>query len=199
MLWRPYGGGARVMFDYVMVLVSVVIGLAMTHLMQGVVDIIQNPARMKPWWVHLCWVLLMLFTSVFFWWFEYQYHTVQQWTFGLYLLLLVYAFNVYVAAALLFPFDQGEFTSYEDYFIAKRRWFLSLFIIAQILDVIDTAMKGASHLEDFGVTYLVAEAVFVALAAIGIWTENRKYHAFLVLTVLAYWFYWAFAYLNTVG
>ena len=34
------------MFDYVMVLVSIIVGLAMTHLMQGVVDIIQNPERM---------------------------------------------------------------------------------------------------------------------------------------------------------
>jgi hypothetical protein len=187
------------MFDYVMVLVSIIVGLAMTHLMQGVVDVIQNPQRMKPWWVHLLWVALMLFTAVFFWWFEYQYHTVQQWTFGLYLLILIYAFNLYVAAALLFPFDQGDFTSYEDYFFAKRTWFLGLFIIAQVLDVIDTAMKGARHFSDFGATYLIAEGFFVALALVGIKTANRTYHAILALMVVAYWIYWAFAYLNTVA
>jgi hypothetical protein len=187
------------MFDYVMVLVSIIIGLAMTHLMQGVVDVIQNPEKMKPWWVHLLWVGLMLFTAVFFWWFEFQYHTVQQWTFGLYLLILVYAFNVYVAAALLFPFDPGEFTSYEDYFFAKRGWFLAMFILAQVLDVIDTAMKGARHFEDFGATYLIAEGLFVALAAVGIKTANRTYHAILALLVVAYWIYWAFAYLNTLA
>jgi hypothetical protein len=187
------------MFDYVMVLVSIIVGLAMTHLMQGVVDVIQNPQRMKPWWVHLLWVALMLFSAVFFWWFEYQYHAVQQWTFGLYLLILIYAFNLYLAAALLFPFDQGDFTSYEDYFIARRAWFLGLFILAQVLDVIDTAMKGARHLSDFGATYLIAEGFFVALAVVGIKTANRTYHAILVLMVLAYWIYWAFAYLNTLA
>ena len=140
----------------------------------------------------------MLFSAVFFWWFEYQYHNVQQWTFGLYLLLLIYAFTLYLGAALLFPFDPGEFTSYEDYFFAKRAWFLGLFILAQVLDIIDTAMKGARHFSDFGATYLIAEGFFVTLALGGIKTNNRTYHAVFVVMVVAYWLYWAFAYLNTV-
>jgi hypothetical protein len=74
-----------------------------------------------------------------------------------------------------------------------------LFILAQILDIIDTAMKGARHFSDFGATYLVAEGLFVALALGGIKTTNRTYHAILVLMVVGYWIYWAFAYLNTVA
>jgi hypothetical protein len=167
--------------------------------MQGVVDIIQNPQKLKPWWVHLAWVFLILFSSVFFWWFEYRYHSVEQWTFGLYLFILGYAFNTYVAAALLIPFDPGDYTSYEEYFLEKRRWFLGSFILAQVLDIIDTALKGARYLEDFGLSYLIAEAYFVALAAIGIKTTNRAYHGLLVFQVIAYWIYWAFRYLNTVA
>ena len=33
------------MFEYVIVLISIVIGLALTHLMQGIAGLIQNPER----------------------------------------------------------------------------------------------------------------------------------------------------------
>ncbi len=35
------------MFDYVMVLASIVIGLALTHLMQGVAGLIQQPSKVR--------------------------------------------------------------------------------------------------------------------------------------------------------
>lgn len=44
------------MFEYVIVLTGVVIGLALTHLMQGVAKIIEHPGRVRIWWVHLGWV-----------------------------------------------------------------------------------------------------------------------------------------------
>ena len=43
-------------FDYVMTLAAVVIGLALTHLMQGVGRILEDPRGAKIWWVHLLWV-----------------------------------------------------------------------------------------------------------------------------------------------
>ena len=42
------------MFDYVMILASIVIGLALTHLMQGIVTLVTSKVRV--WWVHLVWV-----------------------------------------------------------------------------------------------------------------------------------------------
>ena len=52
-------------FNYVMVLASVIIGLGLAHLLQGVAGIVQHPDREKIYWVHLVWVaatfLLILF------------------------------------------------------------------------------------------------------------------------------------------
>ena len=41
------------MFNYVMVLASVIIGLGIAHLLQGVGGIVQHPGREKIYWVHL--------------------------------------------------------------------------------------------------------------------------------------------------
>ena len=40
-------------FNYVMVLASVIVGLAVTHLLQGVAKMIQHPDRKQLYWVHL--------------------------------------------------------------------------------------------------------------------------------------------------
>ena len=59
-------------FNYVMVLASVIIGLAVTHLLQGVARLIQHPERQKLYWVHLMWVALMFLNALFLWWWEFQ-------------------------------------------------------------------------------------------------------------------------------
>ncbi|MEO7904579.1 MAG: M48 family metallopeptidase [Candidatus Saccharimonadales bacterium] len=44
-------GAAMQMFEYIIVLISIVIGLALTHLMQGIAGLIQHPGRDRIWWV----------------------------------------------------------------------------------------------------------------------------------------------------
>ena len=59
-------------FNYVMVLASVIVGLAVTHLLQGVAKMIQHPDRKQLYWVHLAWVALMFLNVLFVWWWEFQ-------------------------------------------------------------------------------------------------------------------------------
>jgi hypothetical protein len=47
-------------FNYVMVLSSVIIGLAITHLLQGAARIVQHPGRYNAYWVHLVWAAYIL-------------------------------------------------------------------------------------------------------------------------------------------
>lgn len=44
-------------FEYVMVMVSIIIGLAMTHLLQGLVEVAQRPKPFRLRSIHLVWVL----------------------------------------------------------------------------------------------------------------------------------------------
>ncbi len=52
-------------FDYVMVLASVIIGLAVTHLLQGVGRVVKHPSEYRPYWIHLRWVIVVFETAVF--------------------------------------------------------------------------------------------------------------------------------------
>ena len=178
------------MFNYVMTLAAVIIGLAVTHLMQGLAGLIEEPGKGKIWWVHLTWVAYMLLTSAFWWWFEYLLHDVQAWTFAVYAFVLFYAFITYMTASVLFPRQLKGFQSYDEYFLARRGWFFGLLIIATVIDPIDSALKGRAHLESLGVEYWISFVITIALAVVGTWTRRRNVQGAIAVIFLVYQISW---------
>ena len=47
--------------------------------------------REKVYWVHLVWVAVILFRAIFWWWFEFRLSGTEQWSFMLYIFVLLYA------------------------------------------------------------------------------------------------------------
>jgi hypothetical protein len=90
------------MFEFVVVVTGVVIGLALTHLMQGVAKIIEHPTRVRIWWVDLGWLAYVIANSAFWWWWEFRLRLIGSWTFQLYGFVLAYPFFIYLICAVLF-------------------------------------------------------------------------------------------------
>ena len=67
----PLGGAALSPFEYIFVLVSIIIGLGITHLLTGLARLIQDPSKAKVYWVHLIWVFWQFLMMAFIWWFEF--------------------------------------------------------------------------------------------------------------------------------
>lgn len=177
------------MFDYAMILTSVVIGLAVTHLMQGLAGLVQRQNRERIWWVHLVWVASMLLVAVSWWWWEYYLHTVN-WTFEVYLFVLLYAFCIYLACALLFPRESDAFIAYDEYFLDHRAWFFGLLIALNVIDVIDSALKGAAHLRGLGIEYWLATAITTIAAVVCIMTRDKRVQALIAVAWLLYLVSW---------
>lgn len=186
------------MFDYVMTLAAVIIGLAVAHLMQGLAGLIQEPGKGKIWWVHLVWVAYMLITSAFWWWFEYPLHNKPEWTFAVYAFVLGYAFLMYLAAAVLFPRRLRGFHSYEEYFLARRGWFFGLLFLFILIDPIDSALKGRAHLESLGAEYWIAVISVDVLAIVGIVTPRKAVQGAIAVLVLVYQISWIARLFETV-
>ena len=173
-------------FDYVMTLAAVVLGLALTHLMQGVGRIVENPRAAKVWWIHLLWVFHTGLLSVFWWWFEFGLRTTPVWTFQLYAFVLGYAFLIYLICTILFPSDLGEHRDFREYFISRRRWFFGLLIALLIVDVIDTLLKGMAHFTSLGLEYPISQAAIALLCAAGIISRRDRVQALIVILALGY-------------
>jgi hypothetical protein len=173
------------MFDYVMVLASVIIGLGITHLLTGVAGIIQHPARAKIYWVHLLWVGATFLRAIFWWWFEFQFSTVAEWTFSLYFFVLIYALLIYLWCALAMPRDLTGYDGYKDYFYSRRAWFFGVGLAAVFADVADTLLKGLDHFLSLGALYVALEALWTGLFVVALRTRNERFHAFFALAAVA--------------
>ena len=173
------------MFNYVMVLASVIIGLGIAHLLQGVGGIVEHPRREKVYWVHLLWVGVIFLRAIFWWWFEFELSKIPQWTFTLYLFVLAYAVLIYLWCALLFPRDLHGYDGFKDYFYSRRAWFFGLLVVGQLVDIADTLSKGLAHFESLGPSYLAVIGGVSVLLLIAMRTRSERYHAALAVISVA--------------
>jgi len=179
------------MFEYVMVLASIIIGLGLANLLQGVATLAQHPTRRKPYWVHLVWVTYAFVLTVFWWWWEFAFHAETGWTFELYLFVLGYAFVMYLMCAIVFPTDIDEYADYKDYFYSRRAWFFGIQILYLGIDVVDSALKGWSHLIGLGLEYWITTPLQAVLSAVAIFWRNERFHAIFAVAMLIYQVSWA--------
>lgn len=160
-------------FSYVMVLVSIILGLGITHLLSSFSEVIHRvrgvgkPIRVEG--VYLIWVSYSILYLVSFWWWEFKYQQIEiEWSFGLYLFIIAYAISLFMMAAILVPTSLEEVNDTFEYFIEGRRWFFGMGLWVIAIDVVDTLLKGyqADHLFlTFGSTGTIAVAMVFGLVS----------------------------------
>ena len=166
-------------FNYVAVLVSIIIGLGVTRILTGLSDAIQVGNRPRAYWVHTVWMFNMLIDLMLFWWVLYRWNTVPQWTFFIFLWVNVAPILLYLSSGVLCPAELEKTGSpdWRDYYYRNRRGFF--FVVGTIwpLDIIDTLLKGKQHFIDQGALYLPTIILWtVGNFAAGL-TKNERYHA----------------------
>ncbi len=177
-------------FEYIAVLVSIIIGLGITNILSGVARLAQHPGRDRVFWIHLLWALYCFVLLIFFWWWEFALAEVEQWTFALYLFVVFYAVICYLLCALLFPSDLQGYDGFRDYFLSRRRWFFGVLALAFVVDFADTLLKGGAHLESLGWAYSFKTGLHVALCLVAMNTKKVWFHGTFVVLAFAYqlWF-----------
>ena len=170
-------------FNYVMVLASVIVGLAVTHLLQGVARFIQHPDREKLYWVHLLWVGTMFLNALLLWWWEFKLASVTHWTFELYLFVISFSVVLYIICAVLMPSELGHYGSYRAYYYSRRRWLLGLILLFGLMDFADSAVKGLAHLASLGWIYLIFVAMRPLMLLAAMKSRNEKLHGAVAIVV----------------
>ena len=179
--------------------IGIVLGLAITRLLNGLARFVQHPRQYRVYVVHLGWVATLLLTLVHFWWWQFGLIDLRQWTFEIYLFLIVYAILLFTLCTLLFPDSMDDYTGYEDFFISRRRWFFGIFAATILFDVVDTRIKGPEHFALFAPEYVFRVPIYLALCAVAIWTPNRRFHQIFVAIGMVYEISWIVRLFNRLG
>ncbi|MFW6089355.1 MAG: hypothetical protein ACODAB_06350 [Gemmatimonadota bacterium] len=172
-------------FEYVMVLISIIIGLGIAHILLGIGGIVDRLTgrgeRLRLGVAHGAWLTHTFFWLVLFWWWQFRLDVIweEEWTIGVYLFLVMYAVVLFLLAVILVPRDWDGVTDLDDFFLRRRTWFYSLWIVGNLLDMLDSWLKGGMdyivlQVGPWVITYWLAAIV---LAAIGIRVRSIRYHA----------------------
>jgi hypothetical protein len=94
-------------FAYLSVLLSIIIGLAITQVLQGYRAMLLARRRVKPFAPTLIWSVLILVLATQSWWSSFGLTDVRVWTFGVFGLILLQTVLLYMLAAIVLP-DAAE-------------------------------------------------------------------------------------------
>lgn len=172
------------LFFHIRVVIGVILGLAIGRLLQGLATLIEHPARMKLWPVHLGWAIWAMLFVAGFWWWEFELSHVADWTIPKFLFLLLYSSLYFMICTILFPVGQAEHEDFKHYFMAKRRWFFSFIATIALLDIGDTLLKGTNHLNTLGVGYVIYVGGLLAIAASGAVCRTARGHGLILLAAI---------------
>lgn len=126
---------------HVSVFVSIVLGLAMVHLLSGVSLILDTRVRTKVYALHLVWTGYMLMAVVLVWLSAFALSPLTQLTIPHVLVLLAYSVVAYLMCGLLYPVRGEEVTDFREHFLANRSRFYVCGLLFTVVDALDGLME----------------------------------------------------------
>jgi ACR3 family arsenite efflux pump ArsB len=97
-------------FEYVTVLISIILGLGITQIVTGLADLIHQWDRVKVYWPHLLWIFLIFFLHIQEWWATYELRGFTSWRLTSFFFVIIYPIILFILARLWFPFGLNEGT-----------------------------------------------------------------------------------------
>ena len=181
-------------FEYLSVLVSIIIGLGLSHLLASAARLIQVRRRVRLYWPTCAQMGALFLVQIQIWWAAFERRNESNWNFFSFLLYLLIPVLVALLSYLIVPdLDEEQEVNLRASYYENRQWFFGLLAAAPVISlteeyVLDYA-AGEAIRPDADAVYRVA---FFALALAAALIRKEAYHffsAFLLLgLVLAYIF-----------
>ncbi len=177
-------------FNYLSVLLSIILGLAITQVLKGYRGMLLTRASVNFYWPTLVWSfsLLLIFTQS--WWSMFGMRHMRHWTFATFGVVVLQTIVSYMMAALVFPDFFGEKrVDLREHYYAHARWFYGLTIALLFVSLgKEEILEG--RLPD--TADVVFHCAFILGSLGAAMTRNRIYHevvnAAMAILIVAYVF-----------
>jgi hypothetical protein len=187
-------------FEYLSVLISIILALGMTRVLAGVGEMLQASSHRQVYWVQVVWTVNLFLFLVVAWWVFYRWRNQQPWTFFLFIFVLIAPTILYLASLLLFPREGAvdQSIQYKMHFYANHRAFFILFALFIPVDIADTLLKGVPHFLGQGPQYIASSALYLTGLTTAAITRNERYHQFYAIFFLVQTVIISFALFHTL-
>jgi hypothetical protein len=168
------------LFEFVMVLVSIIVGLGIATLLTGVADVLRAGDTVKPYWIHSLTVVMVFLAHAQVWWETWDLNAAPQWSFGGLLMMLGAPICLFLISHLLFPETLTGVDLSEYYFqVARVIWPLGA-MTTLVGTLFRPVAFGSSVLHVANLASIPMVIVCLILAS----TRDRRVHTVLVPAIL---------------
>lgn len=168
-------------FGYLSVLISIVLGLGLTHLLAGMAKLMRHRSYVCFYAPTLVWMGLLFLLHVQIWWAVFDLRRVSEWTFFAFVLVLAIPTLVYLLTFLLVPdFDREERVDLKASYFGNRRWFFALFALLPLVSLTQEYAVSQSIQWDADPLFRLG---FLVLALVGLMSSSERVHWWLAPAV----------------
>ncbi len=166
-------------FSYLSVLLSIIIGLAVTQILQGFRARMLSHTRVRRYWPVQVWCAILLIVCTQMWWAMFDLRHRADWNFDDFLVLLGHTILVYLLAGIVLPdFPEGKEVDLREHYFTQRRRFFSLLLATAVVSVLRDVVLNHSLPER---TNLLFHIGYIAIAVTGIASAREWLHKALAL------------------
>ncbi len=168
-------------FEYLSVLISIILGLGLTHLLSAMRGLIQQRAQVRFYWLPVLWAGLIFLAQIQWWWGMFELRQRPEWNFFSFLFLLLAPISMYLTAGMVLPHVEGEGEcDLKRYYFNNRSWLFGLAASTNLLDAARSWLAGGGITDARVWSNLVGIAMFIALAII----RRELFHATVTMLLV---------------
>lgn len=170
--------------EYLSVLVSIIIGLGLSHLLGSVGKLLSRRRRVRTYLPSIAGAVLVFLAHVHFWWGSFDFGEQIESNFFAFIIFLLTPILLYLIAVLVLPEldqdDSGEVSLREHYYEA-RPWFFGLSAVIPVTTAVrNVAVQG----EPFWNQDRPFEMAFFMVMVLGTVVASERLHRVLPILVL---------------
>ena len=122
-------------FEYMMAMVSLIMALALSHIMRASADFLSGPRR---YWVQSSWSIIIVLLILQSWWAYWDLRDIKDWSFLKYLSVFFYPLFFSFVASVLIPMNSDAEHDWRASFFNKRVWFFWAMLVSSIIAILHT-------------------------------------------------------------
>lgn len=170
-------------FEYLSVLVSIIIGLALTQLLSGAARLIQLRRRIRMHGPTLWWMLALFLIDIQVWWVAFERRDSEDWHYFSFLLYLLIPVMLFLLSYLVLP-DLGDEDAADlaANFDDNRSWFFSLLAMIPLVSLLEQFVREGGVAADADAGFRM---VFMVVALVASRIRSVRFHLWNAIAVLA--------------
>jgi hypothetical protein len=160
-------------FNYLAVLISIILGLGITQLLSGLGRWIEQRSSFRAYGPAMAWAGVILVVHIQTWWsmFGMRHHT--GWTFLQFCIVLLQPIVLYLLASVALPGAASSEIDLRSNYFAQKNWFFTFLLLLLVISVgKDVALNG--ELPD--PMNLAFHAILFLVSLLAVATKNETFH-----------------------